>query len=287
MNLCEYRKIASDELRCWRLFERLRFPGGVACPSCGCRRCSLYVKGAKRRWKCLACPRDFCALTGTPLSGTKLPLSKRVFAVGLFKVGISANALSSELSVTYKVAWNMLRVIRSVLPQDETLGLLEGEIEIDESYDGGRRKGKRGRGAAGKKIVVGLKERGGGRVRTVHVPSAKTDVLRRVIAECTDPRGRRLLADKSAMAVKLKGEGVVSDLIDHGEAYAVGDVHTQGIEGYWGHRKPKMTATYRKTSPKYHQSYLDEHAFKTNLPKSEDFMLTVLKKLASSFYVAG
>jgi hypothetical protein len=48
-----------------------------------------------------------------------------------------------------------------------------------------------------------------------------------------------------------------------------------------------MTATYRKTSPKYHQSYLDEHAFKTNLPKSEDLMLTVLKKLASSFYVAG
>ena len=288
MNLYAYRMIVANERKCEMFFHRLRFPNGVVCPRCSSRKVWSYDKDGKRRWKCQKCRRDFSLLTGTPLSGTKLPLSKWVFAIGLFKVGISAHALMSEISVTYKVAWNMLRIIRSVLPQDEIFGCLEGEIEMDESYDGGRRKGKRGRGAAGKKIVVGFKERGGGRrVRTVHVMSVKTDVLRSLIRDHTKSEGRRLLADASAMGKKLKQEGIISDLIDHGEAYAIGDVHTQGIEGYWGHRKTKLTATYRKTSSKYHQLYLDEHAFKTNLPKTSDFMLTLLQKLVPAVYVAG
>ena len=288
MNLYNYRVVAANEKKCEKFFQRLRFPKGVLCPCCGSKKIWSYNKDGKHRWKCRGCRYDFSLLTGTPISGTKLPLSKWVFAIGLFKVGISAHALMSEISVTYKVAWNMMHIIRSVLPQDEIFGKLEGEIEMDESYDGGKRKGTRGRGAAGKKIVVGFKERNGKkRVRTVQVMNVKTDVLRSLIREHTIPEGRRILADTTSMGKKLKKEGIVNDLIDHSEAYTFGDVHTQGIEGYWGHRKPKLTATYRKTSPKHHQSYLDEHAFKTNLPKDSDFMLILLQKLVPAVYNAG
>src|SRR5512134_3269822 len=112
-------------------------------------------------YRCRQCRRHFNLLTATWLADTRLPLTKWVLAVGLFKVGISARALAAELQVSRRVAWRMLHRLRTVLAQDPLGRQLRGHIELDDTYIGGKQKGPRGRGARHKTLVIGLKERGG------------------------------------------------------------------------------------------------------------------------------
>ena len=83
-----------------------------------------------------------------------------MFLMASTRTGISAKQLEREIGVTYKTAWRMFKEIRTLMAQDDVV--LFGEIEVDETYIGGKRPGKRGRGAAGKTIVAGMVERGKG-----------------------------------------------------------------------------------------------------------------------------
>lgn len=99
-------------------------------------------------------------MAGTILEHSSTPLRlwfHAIFLMGSTRCGISAKTLERELGVTYKTAWRMFKPIRSMLSED-TLTLLK-EVEIDETYVGGRRHGKTGRGAEGKTSVIGMVER--------------------------------------------------------------------------------------------------------------------------------
>ena len=91
----------------------------------------------------------------------------------LFKIGISANHLKNETQVAYKAAWHMLPKISKASKRDSLTDLMSGHIEVDETYFGGRQKGKRGKGAAGKTPVIGLIQRNGS-VRTIAIPNVKS-----------------------------------------------------------------------------------------------------------------
>jgi hypothetical protein len=91
------------------------------------------------------------------------------------RCGVSAKQLQRELGVTYKTAWRMFHQIRKLLREDEA-GPFSGSVEMDETYIGGRRHGKRGRGAEGKTVVAGVGEREG-RVMAQAVPNIKARTL--------------------------------------------------------------------------------------------------------------
>lgn len=93
--------------------------------------------------------------------------------------GVSGKELQRQLGVTYKTAWRMGMKIRELIGSGEDFDMLQGHVEMDETYVGGHRPGKRGRGAAGKTIVMGMKQHGGP-VRTVLIPNVKMPTRRNV-----------------------------------------------------------------------------------------------------------
>jgi len=112
----------------------------------------------RKRLRCKACRKDLKPLKNTKLSFLNLSSSEWLSLLKLFELSISARKASQELHISYKTAlkgFDIIRtsIIESLSKSDE---ILKGEIELDESYFGGRRKGKRGRGAGGKTIVFGI-----------------------------------------------------------------------------------------------------------------------------------
>lgn len=151
-----------------------------------------------------------------------------MLAIGLFKIGISARALQTELSVTYKTAWTMLDRIRQAVSVDPLVRKLSGEVEIDDTYYGGRRKGKCGRGAAGKAAVIGIRQRGG-RVRTILVPALDTQTVRELVRAHVR-RGTRIYTDSLNIYRELQALGYKHATVDHSRRFVTNPaVHIQGV----------------------------------------------------------
>lgn len=277
MGLYAYRHVIANERICFWLLHRLRWPEGVQCPRCGGHKVwSMHERGWVR-YRCKECRRHFSIRTGTLLEHSQLPLTKWVLAVGLFKVGISARALARELAVSRQTAWELLHRIRDALEYDVLMDQLRGEVELDDTYVGGRHKGQRGRGAAHKTTVLGLKVRNGP-VRSLVIPSLATAdihaILRTHVAQ-----GSRLYTDELHSYRRVRRLGFRHRRILHLNRFARGQTHTQGIEGYWGHLKPTLVARHRSVSPQHLQRYLREADVKHRFPKHLDFIEFVLRRL--------
>lgn len=280
MGLYAYRHVIANERICFRLLHRLRWPNGVQCPVCHAREVWAMHERGIVRYRCKVCRRHFSIRTGTVLARSQLPLTKWVLAVGLFKVGISARALAGELHISRRIAWALLHRIRDALATDVVMRPLSGEIELDDTYIGARRKGKRGRGAAHKTIVLGLKVRHGP-VRSLVIPSLSTAdihaLLRRHVAQ-----GARLYTDELPSYNKVRRQGYRHRRVLHNERFIRGQTHTQGIEGHWGHVKPTLVARHRAVSPRHLQRYLVEADVKHRFPKGQDFIAFVLTRLLAN-----
>ncbi len=165
MGLYDYRALIASEATCLRFLRRARWPNGIRCPRCQGRRIRRLRERGKVEYRCRRCDHHFSDISGTIFVKTRTPLSKWFLAIGLFKIGISANALMVELGVSYKVAWGMLAKLRRAFTQDPGVEQLR-EVDVDGAYNGGPRKGRRGRADAGKRPVLGIKGRGA-RVRNL------------------------------------------------------------------------------------------------------------------------
>lgn len=279
MGLYDYRKFIANELACRRLIRRLRWPKGIKCPHCKYSRIWKMQEEDKVEYRCKRCNYHFSDISGTIFEKTTTPFSKWIMAIGLFKIGISANKLKDEIHVTYETAWNILRLFRRSIANDALCNKLSGEVEVDETYIGGKRKGMRGRGAKGKTAVVGIKERNG-KIRSIVIPDVSSDTLRTIIKQHVAKKSL-VYTDKWRSYNYTRRDGYHHHRLDHNKEFVRGKTHTQGIEGHWGHLKPTIVARYRKVSPKYLQSYLDENDFKFNERKNEDFISNVLRRLIS------
>lgn len=146
---------------CLDFLKEARWPKGIYCPKC--HKATTHYRIARR--KVYSC--EFCASHVSPTAGTifhksDTPLRSwfhAIFLMASTKTGISAKQLQRELGVTYKTAWRMFTQIRKLMAED--VNPLTGQVEVDETYIGGKRSGTRGRGAAGKSVVIGLTERKG------------------------------------------------------------------------------------------------------------------------------
>jgi transposase len=154
-----------------------------------------------------------------------------------FVAGVTARTAADLLGVNRKTAAYFYHRLRQIVAQEVDRGSpLAGHIEVDESYFGGHRKGKRGRGAAGKVPVFGLLKRGG-RVYTVMIESAKSTVLLGIIREKIQPDSVIYTDSLSAYDV-LDVSEFYHHRINHSETFVEpGKLHINGIENFWSQAK--------------------------------------------------
>jgi len=278
MGLYDYRFYLADESECRKLLHEIRWPRGIRCPRCGFQAIWKLGKKDGFKYKCRSCKYKFTETSGTIFEKTRTPISKWICAIGLFKIGISANQLKDEIQVTYKAAWQMLTKIRRAIKRDPLTDQLSGHIEVDETYFGGRRKGKRGRGAAGKIPVIGLIQRSGS-VRTIAIPNVKSATLQALIKEHVEA-GSTVYTDSWQGYRGLDNSGFSHKLVNHDKVFVSSKGnHTNSIEGYWRLSKHKLYARYHKISPEQLPNYLAEAEFKFNERANPDFIKLVLSKL--------
>lgn len=264
---------------CLEFLFKARYPEGVYCQTCG-KITKHYKKTGMKFYAC-----EFCGMGVAPTSGTifhKSPTPLRYWFHAMFlmastRCGISAKQLERELGVTYKTAWRMFKQIRSLL--NDRCEASSGEFEIDETYVGGKRQGKRGRGAEGKTAVFGIAKREGevSASKTSNLKSATVYPLikKRVLRES------QIYTDEFPVYDKLSKEGYKHDRVNHSlEVYVLGKAHTNTIEGFWSLLKRGISGVYHAVSNKYLQDYIDEYVFRYNHRKDEKPMfLTVLEKI--------
>jgi transposase-like protein len=263
---------------------KFRWPDGVVkCPTCGSEKVS-YIKG-RRVWECATkhSKRQFSAKVGTIMEDSALGLDKWLFAMWIIcnaKNGVSSYELARSVGVTQKSAWFMLHRIRLAM-QDKRGGKLSGDVEVDETYIGGKarnmHKGRReriiknGSKSKGKIAVMGLLERriGGSQVRTqVLANTARRSVLEPIIRDNVQS-GSNVYSDALPSYNRLNGQ-FIHEMIDHAEKYVEGQVHTNGLENFWSLVKRMLSGTYVSVEPFHLFRYLDEQAFRFNNRKLTD-----------------
>jgi transposase-like protein len=278
----------SHYANCHEAVLAIRWPKGVVrCPTCNSDHVT-YLENA-RVWKCYRNhPRaKFSLKVGTIFEDSPIGLEKWLPALWMLvncKNGISSYELARALGVTQKTAWFMLSRLRLAL-QGKDGGMLDGHVEVDETYIGGKarnmneQKRKRvlaGKGRknawAGKVAVMGLlqrhSEKGKSRVRTFTVDGVRQHAMReRVKRNVMDGSAVYTDAFKSYFGLDVYYQHQV---IDHAEKYADGVVHTNGLENYWALLKRALKGTYVSVMPFHLFRYLDEQAFRFNERANND-----------------
>lgn len=221
MGLYDYREFIANEAACIDLLRDIRWPKGIECPKCGHKIVWKLGSADNFKYKCSGCSYKFTETSGTIFEKSRTPISKWICAIGLFKIGIAANQLKEEIGVTYKTAWQMLSRIRKAIKDDPLTHQLSGHIEVDETYFGGKRKGKRGRGAAGKTPVVGIIQRNG-KVRTIAVPDVKGNTLKKLVKQHVE-KGSTIYTDGWKGYKGLEKHGFTHKAVDHDKEFISDD----------------------------------------------------------------
>lgn len=262
----DFNRDFPDDNACLDFMRDMIYPDGITCRTCERVTKHHRLKGRKA-YTCDRCGTHVYPLAGTIFEKSRTPLKSWFYAMHLIastRCGISAKQLERELGVTYKTAWRMFHQIRDLM--DEDTAPFFGEVEMDETYIGGRRRGtKRGRpGKDSHKVpVAGVVQRGG-KVAALVTKDAKKRTLMPIVE-------RKVLPETMVYTDELKSydglgeKGYRHERIPHAEqVYVVGNVHTNTIEGFWSLLKRGISGVYHSVSEKHLQRYLNEYAFRYN-----------------------
>ena len=251
-----------------------RWPDGVVrCPGCGSDK--VKYRANRRTWTCSRhhAKREFSIKVGTVMEDSPIPLDKWLMAAWMItncKNGVSSYEIERDLKVTQKSAWFMLHRIRLVM-QDEDLGTkLRGEVEVDETFIGGKARNMhrakrqqriKGTGGNDKAIVMGMLQRGG-KVKTMIIPSRRMPVVQEIVRNYVEP-GCEIHTDEHAGYQGLDKD-YIHEVINHMEGYVRGRVSTNGLENFWSLLKRGLSGTYVSVEPFHLFRYLDEQVFRFN-----------------------
>lgn len=274
----------SDEDSCIRYLESVRWKNGVISPF---DPESKVYKCKGNRYRCRNTGKYFDVKTGTIFANSKIPLRYWFYAMFLFishKRGISSCQLARDLGVMQKTAWTMLNKLRESMDMLND-GKLEGDVELDETFVGGKNKNRhkdkkvekcQGRSFKDKVPVLGMLQRDGSLVAKV-VSNTQSDTLAPIIKNHVKEHSRvytdgwdygSLRKDYTQLSVNhganLYG---LSFVTDDGELVYV---NTNSIENAWSHLKRMIFGTYYHISRKHIQKYIDEFTFRFNTRKSTD-----------------
>ena len=267
ITLLELTTMFPDDKAAEQWFEDQRWPNGERyCPNCASLNTAV-VKHPTMRYRCRDCRKHFSVRKGTVMESSKLGYQKWAFAMYLTTTslrGMSAMQLRRQLGITHKTAWHMMHRIREAMtPKKNTSDLLDGPVEIDESYFGGkemnkhaRKKLNAGRGTVGKQPVVTFVDREKKEVRAVVVPDVKAITLLGHVMQNVEP-GAKIFTDENNAYDALKNRESVNH--SAGE-YVKGMAHINTAESFWAVLKRGYHGTFYRMSFKHLQRYVNEFA---------------------------
>lgn len=266
----------ADESLCLQFVAQLRWPHGPICPRCTSQ--DVRFLPTRYLWQCRGCRKQFSVKVGTIFEDSPIKLDTWLCAIWMIvnaKNGVSSYEVARSLGVTQKTAWFMMHRIRLAL-QSGSLDKLSGEVEMDETFIGGRarhmhkddkeRKVK-GRSRYGKIVVFGMLERKG-RVKARVIQDTTGAELHGEIREHV-AKGSRVFTDQFKSYRGLAPE-YEHRVINHAVSYVKGNVHTNSIENFWSLLKRSIKGTYVSVEPFHLFRYLDEQAFRFNARKAND-----------------
>lgn len=295
INLSTLAKEFSDEAEAYKLVERIRWPNGPVCPHCGTVGRAYYLEpkegprktrkgtaSARRVWKCGACRKQFSVLVGTIFEDSKVPLSKWLLAVHMLcsaKNGVAAYELHRTIGVTVKTAWFMAHRIRYAMERGPLATKLQGAVEADETYIGGKAKNihrtKRERpGALNKVPVVTLVERGG-EARSKAIRYVTGENIGVLLYEHVEQHAA-LMTDGSPVYTTPGKSFASHETVDHSAGeYVRGDAYSNTVEGYFSQLKRSIDGTHHYVSERHLDRYLAEFDMRYSTRKMKDGERTV------------
>jgi transposase-like protein len=276
------------EQECRVFLEELRWPDGITCPRCGGKIISRIK--ARDQFDCDSCRYQFSVMSGTIFHDSHLPLPKWFIATFLIceaRKGMSANQMKRILGVSYKTAWYLCHRIRAAM-KETNQPMLEGTVEMDETWVGGRERKGRGwnRPDNNKEVVIGIRQRGG-ELRFFHASDAKSGTLAKYIKENVSTDVDVIVTDEypayvpAMIASGIKGSQ--HETIKHRDrVYVRGDVHTNTVESAFSLLKRGIIGSWHKISAKHLQAYLDEMTWRFDNRKNPYLFRDTILRLISS-----
>jgi transposase len=232
-----------------------------------------------KRYRCKRCGYRFHDFTGRWINKLNISFKKWLWIIKLFELEVSARKIAQQVQLSYPTVLKAVTLIRIAIVANakDAHDLLNGEIELDETYFGGRRKGKRGRGAYNKVPVFGILERDG---------TVRVDVVKDVTAESllsmtvkTVRRGSIVYTDKFRSYDSLMFCGYRHLRIDRGKRFATGKVYINGLEGFWSYAKERIIKFHGVSKEKF-PLYLKEMEFRYN-NRTKDIFTLLVKNICS------
>jgi transposase-like protein/ribosomal protein L37AE/L43A len=267
--MLEFEKRFNSEESCLQYLYELRWPEGYICPKCGFNS-AWHTK--RNLYRCRKCDYQASVTAGTIFQDTRLPLQlwfRAIWQITSQKYGANALGLKRVLGIgSYQTAWLWLHKLRiaMVRPSRERLS---GNIEIDETYLGGSKPGKRGRGALGKTLVMiatEVIENKIGRIRLYRLNDASSESLIGAIKELVES-GSTICTDGWSGYEPLKTSDFIHNIVR--QSSNIGDdllPHTHRIAALL---KRWLLGTYQgAVTPSHLDYYLDEYTFRFNRRKS-------------------
>lgn len=266
-----------DDDACLEHVMSVRYGLEGFCPHCGVE--TTFHKLANRKaYSGAACGHHVYPCAGTIFQDSRTSLQTWFYAIFLFvttRHGVSGKELQRTLGVTYKTAWRMGQQIRDLMAKADGFVALRGHVEMDEAYVGGRRPRVRGRGALGKTVVFGMKQRGG-RIVIETVPDARTATLKPIVLGTVEP-GTKISTDEWPSYDLLTSHGYEHGQVTHSKKeYVRGDHHVNSVESFWKLFKISVRSTHIHVSAKHMQRYLNEFSFRSNHRAMENAMFDLL-----------
>ena len=282
MNLVKLVEQFSNEDKAREHLTELRWPNGITCPRCESEKISPIK--ARKQYSCNACEYQFSVTSGTILNDSHLPLWKWFLAIYFMtesKKGISACQMQRTLDVAYRTAWFLCHRIRAAM-KDVNPAPFTGTVEVDETYVGGKVRG-RGRGYRRNKVAVidALQRKGPVRMETLRWVDRQQ--LHAFIHKATAPEAENIYTDEHPGYKGIADHDTTHGTVNHSEEEWVhGDIHTNGFESVWSLLKRSVVGTYHKVSVKHLDAYLGELEHRFNNRQNKFLFRDTLLKLVDS-----
>jgi transposase-like protein len=295
MTLTDLTQMYSTDETCRALLKKLRWPYGVECLRCKSKQ--VFELSDYAKFECGECHYQFSVTTQTIFHDTHLALEIWLMAVLLLveaKKGMSASQLKRTLwgqhKGSYKTAWYLFHRIRAAMASAER-PMLDGVVEMDETYVGGKQIGKGVKyGRDQKEVVIGIRQRGGD-LRFFHAADAKSGTLAQYIKENVSGDVDVIVTDELAGYPSAMTEAGVRDVkhrrVNHkSKEYVRYDtdlcVTTNTVESAFSLLKRGIMGSWHKISAKHLPAYLAEMEFRFNRRKNPDLFIDTLRHMITA-----